>query len=323
MEDCKKLKYGLLSYETKNIGDEIQSLAARNFLPKVDLFLDRDYLNKVKSNKKIKIILNGWFSEKPKNWPPSRDIEPLFVSFHISQKNVKEMTSRKSIKYLKKHEPIGCRDYYTRDLLKKNGVKAYFSGCLTLTLQNKKSKKSDEILLVDLSLAGIKIRDLPKELIKKSNVLSHFTFKASYINIKIAKMRETIGKLFPHIYNAMETTKVNWIINRAIKQTNNTQKKFEMAKKYLERYAKAKLVITSRLHCALPCLAFGTPVIFVHKNLDDPRFGGLKDYLKCYTPQEFKKEINKIDCKSHSSNPKNIRKIKNNLIRTVRDFINH
>src|SRR5690606_2212306 len=36
----------------------------------------------------------------------------------------------------------------------------------------------------------------------------------------------------------------------------------------LKAYANAKLVITSRIHCALPCLAFGTPVIFVDTALE-------------------------------------------------------
>ena len=37
----KKIKYALLSYDTENIGDEIQSLAAKRFLPRVDLLLNR------------------------------------------------------------------------------------------------------------------------------------------------------------------------------------------------------------------------------------------------------------------------------------------
>ena len=32
----KKTKYGLFCYDTVNIGDEIQSLAAKRFLPKID-----------------------------------------------------------------------------------------------------------------------------------------------------------------------------------------------------------------------------------------------------------------------------------------------
>src|SRR5207249_3037667 len=32
-----------------------------------------------------------------------------------------------------------------------------------------------------------------------------------------------------------------------------------------------------------PCLAFGTPVIFLFEDLDDIRFGGLLKFLKVYT----------------------------------------
>jgi hypothetical protein len=35
------------------------------------------------------------------------------------------------------------------------------------------------------------------------------------------------------------------------------------AERLLDLYARAELVVTTRLHCALPCLAFGTPVLFV------------------------------------------------------------
>src|SRR5690606_3725036 len=56
------------------------------------------------------------------------------------------------------------------------------------------------------------------------------------------------------------------------------EEKFEMADDILKKYAKAKLVITSRIHCALPCLAMGTPVIFLNgfsDPLDTSRFEGI------------------------------------------------
>ena len=51
-----------------------------------------------------------------------------------------------------------------------------------------------------------------------------------------------------------------------------------MAESLLKKYARAKLVITSRIHCALPCLAMGTPVIFVNgfdSFVDSCRFDGI------------------------------------------------
>ena len=48
----------------------------------------------------------------------------------------------------------------------------------------------------------------------------------------------------------------------------------------LENYCKAKMIITTRLHCALPCISFGTDCIFIHKNYYvDGRFKGLESIL--------------------------------------------
>ena len=52
------------------------------------------------------------------------------------------------------------------------------------------------------------------------------------------------------------------------------------ARGLLEIYKQAELVITSRLHCALPCRAFNTPVIFIHADYGkDRRFSGLYQEL--------------------------------------------
>jgi exopolysaccharide biosynthesis predicted pyruvyltransferase EpsI len=45
---------------------------------------------------------------------------------------------------------------------------------------------------------------------------------------------------------------------------HSEKERFSVAEDFLKKYATAKLVVTSRLHCAIPCLAFGTPVIFIH-----------------------------------------------------------
>ena len=42
--------------------------------------------------------------------------------------------------------------------------------------------------------------------------------------------------------------------------------RFQLAKKLLDKYARAKLIISARLHGSLPCLAFNTPVIFINQD---------------------------------------------------------
>ena len=57
------------------------------------------------------------------------------------------------------------------------------------------------------------------------------------------------------------------------------EEKFEFAEKILREYTKAQYVVTSRIHCALPCLAMGVPVLFVYPkdagDIHNCRFNGL------------------------------------------------
>lgn len=310
-----KYKYGLMKYEGGNLGDEIQSLAAKRFLPRVDLYVDRDNLKNIKSNQKIKLIMNGWFTHKPPNWPPSPDIKPLFVSFHISPSCARELTLDESIQYFKKHEPIGCRDYYTRDLLRKKGVESYFSGCLTLTLQSNTTGKSNEILLVDLDKEALK--NIPKKRLNSCVILDHYGYNPLIKKMyNLARSNNSLCSLYKLALQLREKFKVKLVLHQP------SSKKFQRAEKLLKRYSMAKLVITSRLHCALPCLAFGTPVIFVSKSLNDPRFRGYLDYLRSYSVEEFKRKVREIDWENPPKNPKSIEEIRKKLIKTCEDFIN-
>lgn len=60
----------------------------------------------------------------------------------------------------------------------------------------------------------------------------------------------------------------------------------QMAAALLEQYASAELVITSRLHAALPCVAMGTPVILCYNPMD-PRFTGYGDTLPIVYPKDL------------------------------------
>lgn len=57
----------------------------------------------------------------------------------------------------------------------------------------------------------------------------------------------------------------------------------------LERYRdEATLVVTSRLHAAIPCMAMGIPVIIENVNLDG-RFSWVEKYIHPYKEEEFSK----------------------------------
>ncbi|WP_024769147.1 polysaccharide pyruvyl transferase family protein [Aquimarina macrocephali] len=268
------MKYGLLTYAENNrffnVGDNIQSLAAKQYLPQVDAFINREKLGEYEGDP-VKLIMNGWFTHNIHNWVPTDKIDPVFVSFHMNNTAAPAMLSEKGIAYLKKHQPIGCRDKFTAKTLQENGIDAFFTGCLTLTLDSYKvddSERGDDIYIVDPLYnypRSEKVFYNAKHTVK--NILNGTAFK--------------LGKKNKHLKNfiSKELLESAHFINQEPPSNLYTdEEKFAMAEKLLNDYAKAKLVITSRIHCALPCLALGTPVIFVNgfdSFVDSCRFDGI------------------------------------------------
>lgn len=156
---CKE--FGYISYSTTNVGDDFQAIAAKQFLPPDAIPIDREFIHEFQYTSQLKTLVNGWFmhhkdtwylnEEAPaQSWPPSRDINPLFISFHITPTFLPIIFSEENIQYLIDHGPIGARDSFTLNELQKRGIPSYFSGCLTLTLMNDKTTRNNTICLVDV-----------------------------------------------------------------------------------------------------------------------------------------------------------------------------
>ena len=144
------MKYALFKHTQNNlglvnIGDHIQSCAAEQFLPQVDFYVDRDALD-APVKEEAKIIMNGWFTDAPEKWPPNPNLSPLFISFHLQPSSAFVILNKKeNVDYLKKHAPIGCRDYSTLQILQDKGIDSYYSFCLTTTLDEKFKSGGSEL----------------------------------------------------------------------------------------------------------------------------------------------------------------------------------
>lgn len=266
------MKYGVLTYPDKKtnfVGDYVQSLAARQYLPSTDVLIDREQLESYDGDE-IKLIMNGWFTHNYMHWVPSDKIKPFYVAFHMNTSAAPFMFTEKGIAHLKKHEPIGCRDKYTVQILKEKGIDAYFTGCLTLTLDNYKvddSERGNDIYIVDPFFnypTKAKIRSLRS--------LGSATVKGDVF--KLGKVKKQLSK----IVDQEVLDKAKYITQVPANVGMSEAERLDYAESCLKKYAKAKLVITSRIHCALPCLAMGTPVIFLNSFndfVDTCRFDGI------------------------------------------------
>lgn len=289
------MKYKLLAVSTGNgeinIGDYIQALASSQFLPSIDGFIQREKLNEYK-NEEAKIIMNGWFMDHPENWPPSENIKPLFVAFHINSTVKEQLTSPSSIAYLKKFEPIGCRDENTVSLLKEKGVNAYFSGCMTLTLGKKYYTEEVENKYYFVDPFFVTNWSLPK--ICKNLFILLFNWRnikkiaQKYYNQKTSLRKHLIITTFYNEYRKVFSKDILLNAEYINQQNLEIRKKYQSneallkyAEELVKKYAKAKLVITSRIHCALPCIGLETPVIYIDNKQQSEasscRLKGLKE----------------------------------------------
>ncbi len=273
-----------------NIGDYIQSISARQYCKDQDIiYLNRDELSSYKGED-AKVIMNGWFTYKPLSWRPSENMKPLFVSFHLNSEVIEKVLTSDTLLFLKSNEPIGCRDSYTVDTLKKKGINSYFSSCLTTTMGYKyplktANNKSDVYIVDPYSYMpnGKGIKELINtifqffryiypiiRLIKKYKESNRFRITLSKIGIGrlllITKsyiiLKDIVDKEL--LWNAKYITHVY-----EHNEYKTEEERFERAKEILQLYNSAAYVITSRIHAAFPCLGMGTPVVFIENKSAD------------------------------------------------------
>jgi hypothetical protein len=273
--------FGLLTYRTDNLGDEIQSIAARRFLPTVDYNVERDSISDFRSRngERVALVMNGWFIYNPEKWPPSPDLVPLPVAMHVTDEARRAFLSRASMDWLMAHGPIGARDAATLEFLQGAGIDAYFSGCVTLTLDRPPVPRDDDLIVLN---------DLTGE----------------------AATRIWFG-----------TSKKVIITTHARFANPDPAARFARAQELLEIYARASCVVTSRLHCALPCLAIGTPVLLLDVAPDQYRFSGLGDFVNRAGVADFEAGKCDWDWNAPAPNPERHLEYRRRLTHTLRDFV--
>ncbi len=339
------MKYKLLAVSTEsvaNIGDYIQTLASSQFLPSLDGFVQREELKQY-GGEESKVIMNGWYMFHPEQWPPSDKIYPLFVAMHFNSVIAGgKLLNEESITYLKKHEPIGCRDKETERMLKEKGVEAYFSGCMTLTLgyRYKTVEPREGVYFVDPPVARSGRFDTIVQLLKSIFVANKV--KRIYDKRMIGEhpLRKWVwATKFFYAYRKLfsEQTLLNatYINHQNVyyKQHFHTdEERLAEAERLVRLYARAKLVVTSRIHCALPCLGLDTPMLYVYNDLQKEvsscRMDGLIQLFNVlhWDGKKLKNDFgftshNKITAENVPANKSTWKRYAEELIRNCRSFV--
>lgn len=255
------MKFGVVYYkDTDNVGDDIQTYAAVKNLPSVDYYLDREALNTfaAEDGEAVAVVMNAWYLHRKYNWPPSPSIRPLCVSMHFSPNDPWGLDTSfldgYGAKWLQENGPVGCRDLFSLKVCEVRNINAYFSGCLTLTLPQQKAagRAKPYVCAVDLS---------PESLAQV-----HTQLQGSGIEV-VAETHHADYENHPQ----------------------TLEQRFMRVEKLLGLYQGAHCVVTTRLHCALPCLAMGVPVLLLYNNEvdDSTRFASFSEYVHFEKPDVF------------------------------------
>jgi hypothetical protein len=172
-------------------------------------------------------MLDGYFQ-------PYHVFSPKIIPCFLGLCTDLQVLPAEMVSYLRSYEPIGCRDEYTVKLMRRYGIRAYIGGCITPILPKRnEAKNQTKVFFTDIPEA-LKPH-IPKELLQCGEFISQegvFPF----LDEENAELRK-----------------------RRISDT---------AAAFYQRYRdEAALVVTSRLHSTLPCLAMGIPVILVRDEM--------------------------------------------------------
>lgn len=252
------MKYGLVIYpETFNLGDDIQSYADEQYLPHTDYIIDREKMDGfyTEDGKKTAVIMGGWYLYNHLNWPPSPFIKPHSVSMHFDtfySKVAGEKITRNFV----------FEDYGAAWLLENGPI-----GC-----RDEGTKKLLEKYGIPAYFSGcLTLTIKPFENVEKHRKICLVDVSSKIVNhVKKHTTKECV-----EMTHSVKMTTLEWSQRRRLVEDR------------LKFYQGASLVVTTRLHAALPCLALGVPVLFVKENWSLNRTGTWLNYLHHTTEEKL------------------------------------
>lgn len=208
----------------------------------------------------------------------SPKIIPVYIGAYIGYYEERYFNDY-NLSYLKRYSPIGCRDEQTVQILRRWGIEAYLSGCVTHLLPFS-GVKGDTVFFIDVPY-GVK-NYIP------ANILCNGKFLSNQFYYPADAPQEETEKIIKMHYRKLRD--------------------------------EARLVVTSRLHVASPCMAMGIPVILVKENVDS-RFSWLDKYIPLYDKSQWDQinwEPNPVEYEEHKR--KMIKAIANRLLKQYQNY---
>lgn len=267
------LYYGLTwRPRTDNLGDDLTALAALQHLPRIDRVLDADALDAplpgLAADDRLVLLAQGLFLRSSAHWPPEKHIAPVCAGVHISEEDAWGLPIS-TMDGAGLEALLACSPIAARDL-RTAGRLAKLNIPHTLT--------ASLILTLEHPAAprkGIICCDVPEEV---TNLLKDFRKDVTVVTHELSEPAPDFSS------------------------------RMEAAKAMLDRYTSAEMVFTRRLHCAMACLALGTPVLLLYRPEyeDVARFAPMDEMVRHQPVDAFLREVRQHGMPAPWRNPADV-----------------
>lgn len=193
-------------------------------------------------------VMQGWFDNATLGFLPNPRVLPVWVGTHFTNQTRTRLEWMLRLRQTAfSGQELGCRDLSTVRWCRRHHINAYFSRCLTLTFP-KRAAAPERGRVFCVNCPDWLMRALPGSLREEAIRLDQRGAMLGYAPADEAAYAEA-------------------------------------ARAQLRRFRdEARLVVTTALHCAQPCLAMGIPVVFVdpaYREAD--RFSSMRGIIPIWT----------------------------------------
>nr|MBR4281783.1 polysaccharide pyruvyl transferase family protein [Clostridia bacterium] len=252
------LYYGLTwRPRTDNLGDDLTALAALQHLPRVDRVLNADALDAplsgLQDDDRLVLLAHGLFLRSSAHWPTEKHIAPVCIGVHISEEDAWGLPFA-SLDGAGLDALRACSPIAARDLRTANRLaKMNIPHTLTASL----------VLTLEhppVKRSGVICCDVPEDVV---NLVKSFRQDAAVVTHELSNPAPDFTA------------------------------RMEAARAMVARYASAEMVFTRRLHCAMACLALGTPVLLLYRPEyeDVSRFAPMDEMVRRQGVEDFIREV--------------------------------
>lgn len=267
------LYYGLTwRPRTDNMGDDLTTLAAMQHLPRIDRVVDADALDAPLSgftdDDRLVLLAHGLFLRASAHWPPEKHIAPVCAGVHISEEDAWGL-------------PLTTLDGAGLDAL---------AACAPIAARDLRTAGRLAKLNIPHTLTASLVLTLEHPKVRRSGVIC-------------CDVPEEVVNLLKDFRQG-----VTVVTHELNDPSPDFAARMEAAKALLTRYASAEMVFTRRLHCAMACLALGTPVLLLYRPEyeDISRFAPMDEMVRRQGVEDFIREVRQHGMPAPWRNPADV-----------------